>query len=334
MPSEDTILFLAVDHNHTNMDAVVKAVENFFKTKSSCDPTDRFNLIFFTDKGPTYVEDFTFKCDFLINLLNEYHDKIENPVLESGLFLALTFILDIYKLVSGKYFRILVIKDASAPEITKDFLVNDLMDKVRPMPVFLDVISLGMYDDPDQAKIQGMINASQGGTLTSATTFKEFEEVLGKEACTKKEIKIGLWDKKPDFKITSDAEHKPFFENLAANLESVEHFEPNMKCTVCFKPTSPIGGTDALVRCPSCKTTFHDTCLISWANQSNIGIENVFRCPICFYLITLPQFLLDEVNSGHFESFESFLQEMDQDALLKAKDEGRELNLILKELEI
>jgi hypothetical protein len=148
----------------------------------------------------------------------------------------------------------------------------------------------------------------------------------------KKSIKVGTWDKKPDFKV--DAEHKPFFENLAANLEPVEHLEANTKCMVCSKPTSPIGGTDALVRCPACKTSFHDTCLVSWANQSNIGIENVFRCPICFYLIMLPQMLVDDVNAGNFGSFESFLQEIDQDAILKEKDAKRDLNVVLRDLEI
>ncbi|HME54220.1 MAG TPA: hypothetical protein VKM55_18495 [Candidatus Lokiarchaeia archaeon] len=332
MPSEDTIVFLAVDSNFTSMDAVVKALENFFKLKSSLDPSDRFNLIFFTEKGPMYVEDFTFKWDLLVQLLKDYHEGIVNPSFENGLFLALTFILDIYKLVSGKYFRILVIKDGSVPEITKDFLVNDLIDKVKPMPVFLDVLVLGMYDDPDQEKIKNMIAASQGGDLLSATTFEEFTKMLEQAATNKKEIKVGLWDKKPDYKM--DPEHKEFFEKLSASLVPVEEVRSDSKCTVCFKPTSPIGGTDALVQCPACKTAFHDTCLVSWANQSNIGIDNVFRCPICFYLINLPEFLVDEINNGTSESFESFLQEIDQIEVLKAKDaEKSELNVILKELE-
>jgi hypothetical protein len=333
MPSEDTIVFLAVDSNFTSMDAIVKALENFFKTKSSLDPTDRFNLVFFTEKGPIYVEDFTFKWELLVQLLKDYHEKIVNPSFEDGLFLVLTFILDIYKLVSGKYFRILVIKDGSVPEITKDFLVNDLIDKVKPMPVFLDVLVLGMYDDPDQVKIKNMISMSQGGELVSATTFEEFNKMLEQAASTKKEIKIGLWDKKPDFKM--DPEHKDFFEKLSASLVPMEQIRIDSKCTVCFKPTSPVGGTDALVQCPACKTAFHDTCLVSWANQSNIGIDNVFRCPICFNLINLPEFLVDEINNGASETFESFLQEVDQMQVLKAKDaEKSELNVILKELDI
>ncbi|MBN2150403.1 MAG: hypothetical protein JW839_03050 [Candidatus Lokiarchaeota archaeon] len=332
MPSEDTLVFLAVDSNFTSMDAIVKAMEDFFKLKSSLDPSDRFNLVFFTDKGPMYVEDFTFKWEQLLALLKREKEQIVNPSFESGLFLALTFILDIYKLVSGKYFRILVIKDGSVPEITKDFLVNDLIDKVRPMPVFLDVIVLGYYDDPDNVLIQNMINISQGGKLLSATTFEEFQTMLREAAETKLEIKVGTWDKKPDYKM--DPEHKAFFEQLAAPLEPVDVITPDMKCTVCFKPTSPIGGTDALVRCPACKTAFHDTCLVSWADQSNIGIDHVFRCPICFYLITLPEFLVQEVSGGTYEGFESFLQEIDQDEMLKAQDaEKGELNLILKELE-
>ncbi|MEX2681189.1 MAG: hypothetical protein Q6373_006285 [Candidatus Sigynarchaeota archaeon] len=332
MPSEDTLVFLAVDSNFTSMDAIVKAMEDFFRLKSSLDPSDRFNIIFFTDKGPMYVEDFTFKWNELVELLKKNHDQIVNPSFESGLFIALTFILDIYKLVSGKYFRILVIKDGSVPEITKDFLVTDLINKVAPMPVFLDVIVLGMYDDPDNEKIQNMINMSKGGKMLSATTFEEFQRMLREAAETKLEIKVGRWDKKPDFKM--DPEHKEFFEQLSAPLEPVEHYDPGMKCTVCFKPTSPVGGTEALVRCPACRTAFHDTCLVSWANQSNIGIDNVFRCPICFYLINLPEFLIEEVNRGQYEGFESMLQEIDQDELLKAKDAGRALNVILEDREI
>nr|MDO8108771.1 hypothetical protein [Candidatus Sigynarchaeota archaeon] len=333
MPSEDTLVFLAVDSNFTSMDAVIKALGNFFKLKSSLDPSDRFNLIFFTEQGPMYVDDFTFKYDLLVKLLKDYHDQIVNPSFENGLFLALTFILDIYKLVSGKYFRILVIKDGSVPEITKEFLVSDLIDKVRPMPVFLDIIVLGMYDDPDQEKINAMISASQGGELRSATTFEEFESMLHQAAENKKEIKVGTWDKKPDYKM--DPEHKDFFENLSASLAPVDELKPNMRCTVCFKPQSPVCGTDALVQCPSCKSTFHDCCLVSWANQSNIGIDHVFRCPICFYLINLPEILVQEISNGQIESFESFLQEIDQVEVLKAKDaEKKDLNVILKELDL
>jgi hypothetical protein len=198
------------------------------------------------------------------------------------------------------------------------------------MPVFLDVSVLGMYDDPDTEKIQNMINMSQGGQILSATTFEEFEAMLREAAANKKEIKVGTWDKKPDYKM--DPEHKAFFEQLAAPLEPVDQLTPGMRCTACFKPTSPVGGTDALVRCPACKTAFHDTCLVSWTNQSNIGIDHVFRCPVCFYLINLPEFLVEEINNGNNESFESFLQEIDQDEMLKAKDDEKgELNVILKE---
>jgi hypothetical protein len=91
MPSEDTLVFLAVDSNFTSMDAIIKALENFFKLKSSLDPSDRFNIVFFTEKGPMYVEDFTFKWDQLVTLLKKNHDQIVNPNLESGLFIALTF---------------------------------------------------------------------------------------------------------------------------------------------------------------------------------------------------------------------------------------------------
>ncbi|MFX0098024.1 MAG: hypothetical protein ACFFCS_00475 [Candidatus Hodarchaeota archaeon] len=329
MVSEDTIILLAVDREYTHMGAVTKALEDFFQTKSSLDLSDRFNMVLFLENGPAYLEDFTFQWDRLINLLKQNQDTIGKPNLEGGLFLALTFILDIYKIVSGKYFRILVIKDGSVPEMTKDFLVTGLVEKIHPMPVFLDVIVLGMYDDPDKEKLENMIDASKGGDLIYATTFKEFQDALNHDATNKKEIKVGLWEDKPDYHMAH--EHKPFFEDLASDLEPITKYELNMKCTVCFQPTSPVCGTDALVKCPSCNTTFHDCCLISWADQSNIGIDHVFRCPICFYLIKLPEFMLDTKVDDF--SFESFLEEINQDDLLKEKDAKRELNLILKELE-
>ncbi|MHA1792946.1 MAG: RING finger protein [Promethearchaeota archaeon] len=334
MPSEDTIILLAVDKEFTHMDTIIKGVEEFLQTKASRDPTDRFNVVFFLENGPVYVEDFTFQWDFLIKLLNDYKDRIAKPNLEGGLFIALTFILDIFKKVSGKYFRILVLKDSSLPPITKDFLVNGLLEKVAPMPVFLDFIDIGMYNDPDEDKILEMINTSKGGELIYATTFQELNDALIKEATNKKEIKQGLWDAEPDYKI--DAQYKDFFEDLAADLVPVDEITPEMRCNVCFKPTSPVCGTDLLVRCPTCETIFHDCCLISWAEQSNIGIEHVFRCPVDFTLLKLPEFLVQDILNGRIEeyaSFESFLKEIDQDALLKEQDANRKLNLVLKELE-
>lgn len=330
MASEDTLVLLCVDRNYTSMDAVIKVLGDFFEAKAASDKTDRFNVVFFMDKGPAYIDDFTFRWQDLLQMVVANKDAIEKPGVENGLFLALTFILDIYKLVSGKYFRILVIKDGSVPEITKDFLVNDLIDKVRPMPVFLDFVILGMYEDPDEEKLKNMVSMSQGGDLHHVTTYDELRDTMRAQV-EKKEIKVGLWDKKPDHKM--EAEHASFFENLSASLEPVEEQAPGMKCTVCFKPASPVCGTDALVRCPSCNTTYHDCCLVSWADASNIGIDHVFRCPICFYLINIPEFLMQEVASGASQSFESFLEEIDQDELLRARDAKKELNLILKELE-
>ncbi|MHA1681173.1 MAG: hypothetical protein ACTSUE_09200 [Promethearchaeota archaeon] len=333
MPSEDTLVFLAVDREFTSMDAIIKAVEEFFKVKSSLGHTDRFNLVFFLEKGPVFLEDFTFQWNFLIEQLKKNKDNIAKPDLEGGLFIALTFILDIYKLVSGKYFRILVIKDSSLPPITKDFLVNSLMEKVAPLPVFLDFIDLGMYHDEDEDKIKAMINTSKGGELLYVTTFKELEEAIQKQATTKKEIKVGLWEDKPDYKI--GYENKEFFENLAANLEPVDVVSDGDKCTVCFQDTSPVCETDALVKCPACSSVFHDCCLVSWAEQSNVGIDHVFRCPICFYLITLPEFLVNDIINGRtdeYDGFESFLEEIDQDALLMDLDKKKPKEFIQKEL--
>ncbi|MBD3187785.1 hypothetical protein GF325_13195 [Candidatus Bathyarchaeota archaeon] len=333
MASEDILVFLAVDKEFTSMDAIIKSLADFFQLKASKDPTDRFNVVFFLDQGPVFLEDFTFQYQLLVDKLNENKDKVAKPNLEGGLFIALTFILDIYKLVSGKYFRILVIRDASMPPITKDFLVNGLLDKVSQMPVFLDFIDVGVYQDDDEQKILNMINTSRGGELMYVTTFQELEDALKRQA-EKKEIEVGLWDKGPNFDM--EYEHKRFFEDLASDLQPVEQVTGDMKCTVCFQSTSPVCGTDALVQCPACKTPFHDCCLVSWAEQSNIGIGHVFRCPICFYLIDLPEFLVQDILNGKeesYEGFESFLEEIDQDALLMERDKKRELDLVQKELD-
>ncbi|MHA1368383.1 MAG: hypothetical protein ACTSWN_12275 [Promethearchaeota archaeon] len=335
MPSEDTLIVCAIDRATTPIKNFINVLGNFFELKANLDPTDRFNLVIFVEKVPAHLPDFTFQWQKIIQLLHSITDRISQPSFEGGLFMALTFILDIYKLVCGKYFRIILIKDKSVPEITKDFLVNDLLTKVRPMPVFLDVICLGMDSDPDELKILDMINSSQGGNLYYVRDIAELNSLLRDQAGIKKEIKVDLWEKGPDFKVKQ--EYKQFYEDLAADLVPVDDVRPEMKCSICFKETSPVCNTDALVKCPSCNTLYHDCCLVSWSEQSNIGIEHVFRCPICFYLIKLPEFLVNDILNGYtdsYTSFESFLQEVDQLSLLKERDEKAELDFILRELEI
>ena len=78
-------------------------------------------------------------------------------------------------------------------------------------------------------------------------------------------------------------------QDLIARLGGTKSFQ---KCSVCFMADDPISKTSFSISgryCPNCATPIHTSCASMWAkNNDKESDGTVFRCPHCFYLLSIP----------------------------------------------
>ncbi|MHA1820482.1 MAG: zinc-ribbon domain-containing protein [Promethearchaeota archaeon] len=282
--SEDTIIFPAIDPHITRISSLITIFKRFCSKKQEIDPTDRFNFVVFTREGPIYLEKFTHDHEFLIDSLKKILHEIKNikANLAGGIFLAVTFIIDVFKRVAGKSFRLIIILDKKTPHFKNLEPVLALLDNVVDFPFFIDIVKLGKEDKKgtEEDVIFQRLADMSSGTMNYAKSEKDLLKIC-MELANKKRIKTDLYG---NALIPSaqniDPEKLPFFENLAQNLGYNLTKNKNERCSICSEP-------GILFKCPVCGIKSHKECLAKWAEVSNIGFPNIFRCHNCFNLLKL-----------------------------------------------
>nr|MDO8118217.1 hypothetical protein [Candidatus Sigynarchaeota archaeon] len=101
--SEDTILALDCDPKNVQWKLVKNGIKKFFEKKHEIDESDRFNLVLFRG-NPSYLEDFTFKVEYLLSLIDEDPKSINAIPIENVIFMSLTFLIEVFKKVGQKFF--------------------------------------------------------------------------------------------------------------------------------------------------------------------------------------------------------------------------------------
>ncbi|MFW9820996.1 MAG: hypothetical protein ACFFE5_15435 [Candidatus Thorarchaeota archaeon] len=286
--SEDCLLFYGFTPEITKLKNVYDDIANFMKNKQIIDPSDRFNLILFLKDGPNYLDNFTFDPDVILKTLQSLNKEITTPNIAGGIFIAITFIIEVYKKISEKNFRLIILLDEGAYEIPDEYLpaLEELIKKVKDMPFFIDTVFLGSpYTDQAQ-KLLRLTNLSSG-ELYGINSIKELGPILN-----------GLSEKKyisePSFvrqrlrMILPDNE--PFYLNLADDPLPTNEIGT---CSICFQRDD-----HQIVKCPSCDTSAHKVCWAQWAEISNIGIINAFRCHNCFNILKFDKDYVKDVHMG------------------------------------
>jgi hypothetical protein len=328
---------LDFDPKNVNMRVVKGALEKLFETKHAKDNTDRFNLVLFRG-NPAYLEDFTFKKDYLLSLVKEDVEDINTVPVESVIFMALTFLIEVYKKVGNKFFRIIIFTDQDMKPVTKEFIVQNLLDITKEMPVYVDIIRLNVKDgtkDDSDAKLRQLISWSKGGELIYVPKLKKLDEIIPELAEKKWNDQEDIFEEIKEIKIPEA--YADFYENLSMDPAVIEN-PGETKCMACFQQTQD---NNMLFKCPSCDNAImHEVCWAHWSKTSNIGVRHIFRCPICFTMLKLPRPFVDEVL-GPIEEEEAApevaqvtqevaqnVQVADQNELLKEKDQKAEPKLI------
>ncbi len=316
--SEDSLIFYALTPKITKMSRVFDAIAGFMRNKQAKDPSDRFNLILFQENGPSYLEDFSFDPDYILRTLKSLARKIVKANIASGIFIAISFIIDVFKRISDKVFRLIILTDDGAREIPAHYIpiLIDLIEKVKELPFFIDIIRINSKYPLEGKKLMKLAKRSNGN-LYDIVKIRELTPLLI-TLSEKKYIKIPtmLMQKK---KVILNG-NKQFFVNFADKPLVVETIEP---CAICFQRDDK-----GIVRCPSCDTTAHATCWAQWAETSNIGMPHVFRCHNCFNILTLDKNFVIDVQAGRISTAEQVREVSKRDALkylqeLEAKEKPK-----------
>jgi hypothetical protein len=290
------------------MENILKELSRFFKRKQELDSTDRFNFIAFESNGPVYFEDFLFDPQYILNGLQDLTPTLSRPNIGGAIMVAVTFIIDVFKTVGGKLYRIIALTDRNTPPLANVEVVQTLMDQVREFPVFVDFVRVNTDDPKEDLKLMRFARSNNGDVLY-AKNEKEIGRTLEELAKKKKVLKSS----ESGEKYSLSDENEPFFYNLAQDPWDVDESEAKGKrCLVCGDTKAP------LIKCPKCNTITHGPCLAQWAKMSNIGFPHIFRCMQCYNLLRLPKPFVLDVQSGAYQK-RIQIQAADQNAILRQR---------------
>jgi hypothetical protein len=286
--SEDCLIFYAFTPEITRFRQVSTSIANFMKKKQAFDPSDRFNLIAFLDDGPNYLDHFTFDSDYILKTLKSLNKDVSRANVAGGIFIAITFIIEVYKKISEKFFRLLILVDDGAYEIPDDILpaLEELIKKVKDMPFFIDTILMGSAYSDQAQKLLKLTNLCNG-ELFGVKNIKDLDIVLS-ELSEKKRVSAPSFVQQKIRMILPDNE--PFYINLADDPSNISD---KSTCSICFQKDDHV-----MVKCPSCETIAHQVCWAQWAKTSNIGISHVYRCHNCFNILKLDKNYVHGVQNG------------------------------------
>jgi hypothetical protein len=286
--SEDCLIFYAFTPDITKFRQVSNAIADFMKNKQITDPSDRFNLILFLKNGPNYLDHFTFDSNHILSTLKSLSKDMSKANIAGGIFIATTFIIEVFKKISEKYFRLLILADDGAYEIPDEILpaLEELIKKVKDMPFFIDTVLIGSPYSNQAQKLLKLTNLCNG-ELYGIKSVKDLNSILT-ELSEKKRVSEPTFVKQKLRMILPD--NQPFFINLADEPNVINEIAT---CSICFQ-----GDDQGMVTCPSCDTIAHKVCWAQWAKTSSIGIFHVFRCHNCFNILKLDKQFVNDVQVG------------------------------------
>ena len=286
--SEDCLIFYAFTPEYTKYKQVSTAISEFMKNKQITDPSDRFNLIVFLRDGPNYLDHFTFDPELILKTLKSLGKDIGKANIAGGIFIAISFIIEVFKKISEKFFRLLILVDDGAYEIPDNILpaLESLIKRVKDIPFFIDTVLIGSpYSDQAQ-KLLKLTNLCNG-ELFGIRGVKELNPIL-RELSEKKRVSAPSFVTQKIRMILPD--NQPFFINLADEPNKVSKVAT---CSICFQSDD-----QDVVTCPSCDAIAHKVCWAQWAETSSIGISHVFRCHNCFNILKLDEQFISDVRTG------------------------------------
>ncbi|MGV9200758.1 MAG: hypothetical protein ACOC4M_18265, partial [Promethearchaeia archaeon] len=164
MLSEDTIILFGITPGVTDFHKVEDLLKNFMEKKKEIDYNDRFNIIFFTKEGPKYFEDFTLQPSYLLEKLNEFQSEIIEADIAGGIFIAAMYVVEVFKKISGKCFRMIILSDGGSKKVPEKQIpfLSDLLEKITDMPFIIDAVRINGNDPRDDLRLMRLARRTGG----------------------------------------------------------------------------------------------------------------------------------------------------------------------------
>ena len=284
--SEDTLILNALTPGVTSMSSVYNALTLFSNLKKDGDSSSRFNIIFFQEDGPNYLENFTLNPDYIVMALKSLEPVIVKGNVGGGIFLGIAILIDVFKRISEKSFRLLILTDSGTPKISRLYIpvLETMIDQIKNMPFFMEIIRINIEDVEEDTKLIRLAGLCNGSIyrINDEDSLSSILEIIA----LKKETVSG--NKTNKNIITIPIENQQFYINLAENPIKLTTPET---CSICARKDY-----NAMVKCPSCGIVAHNICWAQWSEESSIGIPHIFRCHNCYNLIKLDKDFIDKVK--------------------------------------
>ncbi len=284
--SEDTLILFALTPGISIMTPVYNALRLLGNLKKDADPSSRFNIIFFQEDGPNYLENFTLNAEYMVMALKSLEPVIVKGNVGGGIFLGISIIIDVFKKVSEKSFRLIILTDSGTPKIAKLYVpvLETMIDQIKGMPFFIDTIRIDVEDQDEDAKMMRLA-ALCDGSINRINDIYSLPSLLEVLAWKRKTTQESITNR---YHYNIPIENQQFYINLADNPQEVKKPET---CSICFKKDY-----NAMVKCPNCGVVTHKICWALWAEDSSIGISHIFRCHNCYNLIKLEKDFIEKVK--------------------------------------
>jgi hypothetical protein len=284
--SEDTLVLFALTPGISSMAPVYNALTLLGNLKKDADPSSRFNIIFFQEDGPNYLEHFTLNPEYIVMALKSLEPVIVKGNVGGGIFLGISIIIDVFKKVSEKSFRLIILTDSGTPQIAKLYMpvLETMVDQIKGMPFFMDIIRIDVEDQEEDLKMMRLA-ALCDGSINRINDIYSLPSLLEILALKIKTTQDNITNRN---KFTIPVVNQQFYINLADYPQELKRPET---CSICFKKDY-----NAMVKCPNCGVVTHKICWAQWAEDSSIGIPNIFRCHNCYNLIKLEKKFIEGVK--------------------------------------
>jgi len=288
MISEDCLIFYGFSPEITKLRQVYSPISAFMHDKQNIDPASRFNLIVFLKDGPNYFDQFTFDSNYILETLKSISNDISKPNIISGILISISLIIENFKKISEKLFRLLILIDQEFSEIPTRFLpiLEDLINKVKNLPFYIDIICIENNNHEKNRTLEKLANLANGD-LYQVNEIRDLSPLLNE--LSKKQFMAESLYSRHKLKM-GKAETQSFYLALA---DEPINSSKSSTCSICFQKD-----IEGIVECPSCGTLAHKICWAQWAKSSDIQIPHLFRCHNCFNLLQLDKNFVFEVQMG------------------------------------
>jgi hypothetical protein len=296
--SEDCLIFYGLTPDIAKMRQVYSALSDFIRDKQQIDPSGRFNIIAFLHGTPNYLDNYTFDTNLILETLKLFSKNIVRANLAMGILASLELIIQNFKDISEKLFRLLILVDGRSYKIDSKFADNitNLINIAKILPFYLEIIGIEINNDQESEKLKKLANLGNG-EFYNVKKIKDLKPLL-RDLSKKQLTKEFLYSRYNLFMAQKETQN--FYVELA---DAPQAFHGAATCSICFQEDQ-----EGIVICPSCKIVAHKICWAIWAKDSTPQIPHVFRCHNCFRLLKLDNEFVSNVHIGKISPIKEFTQ--------------------------